>query len=158
MASCENLPAVSAYHDGELPPVRARQLEDHIRQCDACREELARLEALTEWLSMAPAPEIPAGALGRLRHTVLPGRDRAALRTARTLTAAAAAVLIACSVQLWRQGRAAPVRPVPVWESAAVMAAPLETESVTVSEEDVDLQLARSILGSASNGDGYGHE
>ena len=152
MDSCDNLQAISAHHDRELPPDRARQLEQHLRQCDACRQELARLEALSGWLSTAPTLEIPASAVDRLRHSVKPERDRVVLRTARALTAAAAAVLVVCSVQLWRQGRSdqAP----PGWEQAAVVTPSASSETV----QDADLQLVRSILDAPVDGGGYSRE
>ena len=67
MDSCDNPQAISAYHDGELPPDRARQLEQHLRQCDACRQELARLEALSG--CRPPSSQRQAGeGPGRLAH------------------------------------------------------------------------------------------
>jgi len=155
MSSCDNQRAISAYHDGELPPEKAQVLEAHLRECPECRRELARLQAITGWLSAAPVPEMPAGAMRRLGRGATVARDRVVMRTAGALTAAAAAVLICCSAMLVRQrAPAAPAPPI-AWDSIAVMAAPQVAEVV---EEDADIRLARSILGSASSEGGYANE
>ncbi len=161
MACCENVSRISAYHDGELPLAEAHELADHILQCPACRAELSRLRALSEWLSSAPTPEMPPAALERLRCSVRPRRDRAVLRTAKSLMAAAAAVLIVCTMLLWQRepGGTGPVQPVEDWERAAVM--PIAREPVLSdagAEEDVDVQLARSILGLSSMEGGGGYD
>jgi anti-sigma factor RsiW len=161
LASCKNIPKISAYYDGELSPGEARALAQHIRQCPPCWRELQRLRALSNWLSSVPVPEIPAAALDRLRHSVQPRRDRAVLRMAKALTAAAAAVLIVCSVLLWQglDARAAPVQTPAEWERAAVMPPSLEPTALdSGAEDDVDVQLARSILGSLSTEEASGYE
>lgn len=165
MVSCEHIRRISAYHDGELPAPEARELGRHISGCPECRGELERLRALSDWLSSAPAPEIPAGLLGRLRRSVRPQRDRVILRMAKALTAAAAAVLMVCSVLLWRgvDVGAAPVQLPSEWERAAIMPTSPEPGGAdrlfdTDTEEDADVQLARSILGALSTESGYGHD
>ncbi len=45
-----------AYHDGELPPGRRRQVEDHLQDCAACRAELKTLTGLSALLKADPAP------------------------------------------------------------------------------------------------------
>jgi len=162
---CQNIPKISSYHDGELPAAEAAELAAHLRQCPSCRQELERLRGLSKWLSSSPTPEIPAAALDRLRGRVQPRRDWAVLRMAKTLTAAAAAVLLVCSVLLWRGGDAGvgPVPPAADWERAAVMptsAEPTASEAAfeTGTEDDVDVQLAGSILGLPSMGGGGGYE
>jgi anti-sigma factor RsiW len=165
MASCQNIPKIGAYHDGELPPAEAELLEAHIRQCESCRLELERLRALSQWLTSSPAPAVSDEVLERLRRCVRPRRDRVLLRTAKALTAAAAAVLVVCSALLWQrwEAPAAPVEPAARWESAAV--APTSTQ-VTLSsgvgetntETDVDVQIAKSILGVTSGESGNDDE
>ncbi|HUS46693.1 MAG TPA: zf-HC2 domain-containing protein [Phycisphaerae bacterium] len=165
MGTCQNIPKISCYHDGELPPAEAAELAAHLRQCESCRQELERLRGLSKWLSSSPTPEIPAAALGRLRGRVQPRRDRAVLRMAKTLTAAAAAVLLVCSALLWRGGDAGvgPVPPAADWERAAVVpTAPeptaLDAAFETGTEDDLDVQLAGSILGLPSMEGGTGYE
>ncbi len=159
MACGKDIQRISAYHDGELPPPEAEELAEHIRHCSACRQELERLQALSNWLAAAPAPDVSPGALRRLHRSLRPRRDRIILRTAKALTAAAAAVLIVCSALLWqRRGAAAgALPPVAEWEKAAVMPA-TDAMFARGREQDADVQLARSILGSLSSEGGYGYE
>jgi len=158
MVSCDHFIAVSAYIDGELEPDEADALQSHLQQCPACRQELARLQAIAEWLLAAPVPEMPAGVALRLRRHATPVRDRAVLRTAKALTAAAAAVLITCSALLWRERTAAaPPQPSVAWESVAVMPA-AQVPAEPALEEDVDVELARLLLGSALSAGGPGDE
>jgi len=166
LAGCHNIRRINAYHDGELAPTEARQVQQHLLQCPACRQELERLRALSHWLTAAPTPEVAPAAMDRLRHSVGPRRDRLVLRTAGVLTAVAAAVLIVCSALLWQARQAGPdVAGVPAeWETAAVMpeatAAAADTASgaAAANDEDEDVELAQSILGSLLPEGGSGHE
>jgi hypothetical protein len=44
------------YHDKELPPGRCRQVEEHLAECPACRDELRRLHRLSALLTGCPLP------------------------------------------------------------------------------------------------------
>jgi anti-sigma factor RsiW len=45
--SCDDArPLLALYHDGELDPVRALEIEHHLRDCDSCRSILENLRAL----------------------------------------------------------------------------------------------------------------
>lgn len=161
MEACENSLRINAYHDGELPPADATRLEEHLRQCPACRLELQRLRAMSRWLASASPPEVPAEAIGRLRGSIQPARDRMILRTAKALAAVAAAILLTCSAMLWQrfQTPAAPQSIIEPWETVAV--APNSTdaaEDADQTEADVDIQLARSMLEILDTEDGYDNE
>ncbi len=163
MSGCENIRRIGAYHDGELPGAERDELERHIRRCDDCRRELRRLEALSRWLASAPRPEVPAEVLERLRRSIRPRRDRIVLRTAGSLTAAAAAVLIACSAVLWQRWQAGTRQLGPDWgETALIATSPQAPGSdivgETETEPDVDVEIIRSILGGATGGNGYENE
>ena len=68
----ENRELLHAYVDGELDPLNAREIEQHLQSCDDCRRETEHIRALHEALtSDSPAYRAPA----RLRRNV-----RAALR------------------------------------------------------------------------------
>lgn len=45
---------LGAYHDGELTAGRRRQVEDHLRDCSTCREELESLNELSSLLKADP--------------------------------------------------------------------------------------------------------
>ena len=47
---------LEAYHDGELQGHRLCQVETHLADCETCRQELRRLEGLTDLLRSGPAP------------------------------------------------------------------------------------------------------
>jgi anti-sigma factor RsiW len=163
LAGCEDIQPISAYHDGELPPADAQAVARHIAQCPSCRTELERLQAISKWLSAAPQPAIPPAAVDRLRRSVRPRRDRLVLRTTKALTAAAAAVLLVCAGALWRgrQAGAGPIQRRADWETAAVMPASVglaASASGADVEDNGDVELARSILGSFSAEGGYGRE
>jgi len=163
--SCGNISKISAYHDGELPPAEAQRLEAHLRECQSCRRELQRLRALSAWLSSVPAPRVPRALLDRLRREVRPRRDRVVLRTAEALAAGAAAVLLVCSALLWQgaDGGATTFQPPADWETAAVTPAAAAAATSNAApgisvEDEPDVQLARSILGSVLSEGEQGYE
>lgn len=163
MSGCENIPRIGAYHDGELSDAGRDELERHILICDDCRRELRRLEALSQWLASAPRPEVPVEVLERLRVSIRPGRERTLLRMAGSLTAAAAAVLIACSAVLWQRWSATAGPLTADWGRTALIATSPQPEgpeigSEAAAEPDVDVELIKSILGVATGGNGYEHE
>jgi anti-sigma factor RsiW len=47
---------LAAYHDGELPSGRRQQVEEHLKDCPACRAELEALEVLSSLLKADPIP------------------------------------------------------------------------------------------------------
>jgi predicted anti-sigma-YlaC factor YlaD len=51
--SCQEYQSlITAYVDGELPPDRREELDEHLRLCESCRRELAETTALKEELEM----------------------------------------------------------------------------------------------------------
>lgn len=50
-------PWLEAYHDGQWPDHRSRQVEAHLAQCATCRAELEKLRALSALLQESPAAE-----------------------------------------------------------------------------------------------------
>ncbi len=159
MASCENQRRISAYHDGELPPAEAAELERHLVRCDACAEELRKLCAMSHLLSSAiDVRQVPAEAMDRWRGSLRPGRDRVILRMTEMLSAAAAAVLLVCMTMLWQQWSAAPAGPArqqSAWEAVAVRtaSAPVRTLAGQLTggaDTPPDVLLANAILASSS--------
>jgi hypothetical protein len=47
---------LEAFHDGELPPRRAQQVEQHLETCTSCRYELDQLRSLSVLLAESPLP------------------------------------------------------------------------------------------------------
>jgi len=52
----ENL---SAYCDGELAVAESSRLESHLQECASCREDMAKIRKLKQWLSDSGA--VPGG-------------------------------------------------------------------------------------------------
>lgn len=78
------------YLDGELPAPAAREVAGHLRECAACREELAALQALWRSVDGAAPPPLPRSLWPRIR-AARRGRtlDFPLDRLRRTLAAAA---------------------------------------------------------------------
>ena len=158
MESCENERQLSAYHDGELAPAEAAELERHLARCDACAAELRKLRAMSQFLSSAvDVQQVPAEAMDRWRYSVRPGRDRVILRITEMMSAAAAAILLVCVTMLWQQWNTAtrPARQQSAWENVAVRttSGPIRTlAGQLTSGADIppDVQLANAILASSS--------
>jgi anti-sigma factor RsiW len=51
---------LSAYLDGELPPLDEAEVRDHLARCDSCQKELRRLQAVRSALRRLPDPQAPA--------------------------------------------------------------------------------------------------
>ena len=102
MNECDRTRRVGAYHDGELTAVEGERLESHLGGCPPCRAELRAVTEVSALLRTTAAAEAPAGLLERLHAAVAALRDRLIRRFAYRVAAVAAAVLIACTVWLWR--------------------------------------------------------
>jgi len=103
MSACEHHRRLSAYHDGELPAAECGALEEHLRQCRSCAQELEQLRGLSGLFAAVEMPEMSSGALNRVHGNVCATREGITARLAGALTAAAAAVLLVCSAWLWRE-------------------------------------------------------
>ena len=100
MRECEYVRQISAYCDGELPAEEIRRLEEHIRQCPSCTQELEQLKALSGLIGAVAVPELSPIALKRLHRAIVILPERTIVRTAEVFAAVAAAVLLVCSVWL----------------------------------------------------------
>jgi len=159
MSTCNYERQLSAYHDGELPPAAAAELESHLDGCPACQAELRRLRNMSSLLGEAVAAAyVPDGAMRRWQRSVRPARDRAILRTTQMFAAAAAALLLFCATALWQTWPVRAGRPdrSAGWESAAVRTASPKIRSVAGQLTDSpqatpDVQLANTILAGPDN-------
>jgi anti-sigma factor RsiW len=98
---CPYRAAVSSFHDGELDEPRQRELQVHLRRCADCALELKRLEALSSMLDAGRLPPLSPTAQRRFRNVAAFAPQARTIRLARWLTAAAAAVFLTASIQLW---------------------------------------------------------
>lgn len=120
--ACEHAAQVHAHHDAELTVEDRLAVEEHLRQCAECRQLLADLRRISRLIDEAPLSDVPAITLQRLYQALPVRANRAVLRLASWMTAAAAAVLVAGLVQ-GPVGSTGPtgVGPAAPWEAAAVL-------------------------------------
>jgi len=145
MSECEYARRLSAYHDGEVSDADRASLEAHVRQCPACAAELRRLAALSHMVSRLGLPKMPAQSVERVRRATDAMLMADLGRMAKRFLAAAAAVLLVCSVWLWRSEAAPrPAERMPLWETAvATQQATLATGSEEQLAQWIALDLER---------------
>lgn len=145
--TCDQLHLIHAYHDGELSPERAREVESHMRGCAVCVAELASLRAMSLRLRAIAVPAMPAELPAQVRASLADVPDKAALRLASWLTAAAAMVIAASLVWLGtgstHTSTTTKSGPMVAWERAAVSDNQRITQSSTLGEE---FQLAQEVV------------
>ncbi|MGB9626314.1 MAG: anti-sigma factor family protein [Phycisphaerae bacterium] len=118
--SCGKIADVHRYHDGELSPAGREAFEAHLRGCHECGDVLADLRRLSVMIAGSDLAPLPADLLSRVQELPRRTGERAILRIAGWLTAAAAAVLIGALLGRPADGTEANVRPA-VWQTLAVM-------------------------------------
>ena len=101
--TCDNLPRVSAYHDGELPEAAAAEVERHLSACAACSAELEGYRAMSRSLGGVELPKLSNSARRRLRRALEDERAASRLRIVRALTAVAASVFFVAAAQVIHQ-------------------------------------------------------
>lgn len=134
MNVCEQMRQASPYHDGELSPEDAKLFEAHLAQCPICAGELERLKSLSSLLASMQAPHVPDAVIRRLYESASGVRERVVITLAGRLMAAAAAILITCTVWSLKATSSTAFR-LPTansWELAAVTL-PVEAQSDDVS-------------------------
>ena len=141
MSECKYARQLGAYHDGELPPAQAAEVEEHARRCSACAADLARIRALSQMLKSAQGAQLPPAVLERLHRRVDLTPAVSMRRMAEAVAAVAAVVLVTCSALLaTASGGSRSAGSLPEgWEMAAVWHA---TEQSTTSADE---QLAVMI-------------
>jgi predicted anti-sigma-YlaC factor YlaD len=92
--SCDQSSLVQRYYDGELPAEQMAVVEAHLRLCAECRELMVELTRISELIASVTPAQIPAEVRQRLHEALEDVGQRAVLRIAGWLTAAAAAVLL----------------------------------------------------------------
>lgn len=88
---------LGAFHDGELSGHEAALVQAHLEGCPQCTGEAAELRRVCEALSGAYSPPL-APETARAMAARAFARDAVLVRTARVLTACAAAMLVVFSI------------------------------------------------------------
>jgi anti-sigma factor RsiW len=137
---------------GDLTPAEAREVEEHIRSCPACRREHAALAGVRSLLDQAGTPAISADlpAIYRRAAEIQGRRARAWRRAGMGILGAAAAVLIV--TMLLRLEVRADARQVVIrWGAPAEpqespIIAPLDVQPAVASRSSSELQGELDIL------------
>jgi hypothetical protein len=113
---CDHVrPELSAFIDGELAPAEIARIEQHLRECDACRNETAALRSLAAELAALPRMSVPHSLAGTVRangprERTEPG-ERLAVRDINrkarrylvlSQVLASAALIVLCATVAWR--------------------------------------------------------
>ena len=145
MSECKYARQLGAYHDGELPPAQAAEVEQHARQCPACAAELARIRALSAMLKSAPKPQLPPDVLARLHGRVDLMPAATISKWAEALAAIAAVVLLTCSILLATvSDGAAEATPEP-WDTAFLSQTTESSESSAATLEQLHQWMAQNV-------------
>ena len=120
MQSCPYGIQISAYHDGELPPVQRQEVEGHLQQCAACADELRQLRRISEFLAATPVPHLDPNQKNELYALAPATREFAYMRIAEWVSAVAAAVLLAASSWMIYRNVQPSAPPVANGESASI--------------------------------------
>jgi anti-sigma factor RsiW len=153
MSECPNQLPIEAYHDGELSLERAREVELHLAQCAACREELRTLKSMSLFVQNFAPAAMSRGAMDRLYAQVDSLTQVDTLRFAKQLSSLAACLLAAAGVWFATTSRTSEASPAP-WERAAITLQ-LDTSTATaqVGETDTAQWMLASLNGSQTQGD-----
>ena len=150
MNDCDHAQDAHAYYDNELPGEQRRAFEAHLRTCETCAGEIARLKALSRLLVEARAPTLPPDAVQRLHDKAPLVKERVILTLAARLAAAAMVVIAVCAGLLATGigGRGASAAAIQTWELTAVRP---ESAAAATSEG----QMAKWILTDLSLENGH---
>jgi anti-sigma factor RsiW len=129
MPDCPYKLRLQAYHDGQLRPDDAGEIERHLPDCGGCAGELAALRELSELLGDRQAAIIRADELSRIHAAVEEVSDRSLLRLAVAMASVAASILIISMAWMYDLPTAtSPLvqqdHAVPEWERLAEMQRP----------------------------------
>ncbi len=118
--NCDRTSKLPAYHDGELSPAEAAELESHLSACLICSAELADLRGLSMQFAQVEQPRLSQIERHRVHRALDAIMERAVVRFAWSLSGVAAAVLIVGT--FWLSQATEPVQAAPPWVDAAVYA------------------------------------
>jgi len=104
MSACDFDKLLSPYHDGEVSPERAVEVERHLLNCPQCAEHLASMRLVSERLASIELQDITGrerSGIHRAVNSAIPLlADGAIMRMAVPLAALAASVLLVTSIWL----------------------------------------------------------
>ena len=118
---CPEIPRIGAFLDGELSVTDAAAMERHLASCTACANEMAALRAVARFVKSAGDVKAPESLRTAAFEAIeLAAAQRSLTRLSWWLSGAAAAVALACGLQLATTSPATASPPASAWEVAAV--------------------------------------
>jgi anti-sigma factor RsiW len=99
---CPSEQELSAFHDGEMPELRRAGIAEHLSDCVACGEVLARWSAISRLFNEAPHQRLSGIAAERIRRRIAQTADGGVMRLAWTMSGLAASILVIGSLWLTR--------------------------------------------------------
>jgi anti-sigma factor RsiW len=149
--TCHYLPTLSSYHDGELSPGQAADLEAHLSSCASCRGELRALRRISAVMDHAPRLELSKSARGRILAGLRAGERNRQIMTLARPFAAAASVIVALGLPLLLAAPAststtstASLASAPVWE-ATLLSHDSESVARSTSQDQVAEWVAADL-------------
>jgi anti-sigma factor RsiW len=101
MVDCRYKSSLEAYHDGELPPEQAQDIERHLTGCQACLHDLQRIRELSQLVASGRPEAIRADELARIHDAIEGVQNRSLFRFAAAMSAIAASILIISAAWLY---------------------------------------------------------
>lgn len=151
MAVCIYSHKLDAYYDNELSHEEHRKLEQHIRGCPYCSQDVEQLQRLSGLISSVSIPNVPDDMVKRLHQGLHSLREKTLLRLARMLSSAALVLLVVSSIIILRIGVKGQLATTsdPDWEKTAVT---LQFDAP--STETPELQFAQWLVAELSKENG----
>jgi anti-sigma factor RsiW len=100
MTNCGFDDKIAAYHDGELDASLRASVEMHLAECEACRQQLNQLRAMSGLMAAGQQPRFSQISRYRLHQKVDAAMEQGLLRLAWMMSGIAASVLLLGSVWL----------------------------------------------------------
>jgi anti-sigma factor RsiW len=114
--ACAFFNKAGPYLDCELPPAERDTFELHVKGCSECAQEMQRLQRMSQFFVAAGVPEMNIQKIWSPRRS-----NQGLLRLAEVMMAAAAVIIVICTVGLIRNDtRRSETAAVPTWERLAV--------------------------------------
>lgn len=93
MTSCDRQ-LLGAYHDGELPEDQRAAVEQHVRDCPACTDELRLIQQAAAVFTQHAFDDLTDEELARVHEALDQSESQPLLKLVKVLTVAAASILI----------------------------------------------------------------
>jgi hypothetical protein len=145
VSAAHDAEALSAFVDEQLDSRRRAEVEAHLKSCDACRSELAKLREVSSLVRSLPARPLPAGFMQRLqrrREAPRPAAEPKYLLPAPARYLAFAMSSVVVTVYLYDQARF--MFPVVGAGSPAMLEQPQGRPAAALSADDTEHARARA--------------